>query len=153
MMLPVNSDFKIGPSSSEDIEYTSAINDALGMLPQEPVETWHTLHGGIYTRTVKIKKGMAIVGALILVPTTLVIHGTCVFNSGEREFSVDGQAVIPASANRMQAFYAIEDTWLSMAFATKAHTPYEAEEEFTEDAGLLLSRQLNAVNHFNITGE
>jgi hypothetical protein len=121
--------------------------------PQLPVETHHVLHGGMYARTITIPAGCVLTGALIRVPTLLIMDGHATVSTGGDVVTMRGRHVLAGSRGRKQAFCAHEDTHLTMVFATSARTVAEAEDEFTEDAHLLLSRQPGAVNHFVITGE
>lgn len=125
---------------------------------QLDIETWHVLHAGVYSRTIRIPgppepgKATALTGALIKVPTTLAICGHCAVLIGDaEEVLVDGYHVLAAAANRKQAFIAFADTWLTMSFKTNARTVEEAEQEFTDDHARLMSRR--GVNHVTITGE
>lgn len=144
---------QIRTMSQEAFEKVYAIEAFTKNLDQEQIETSHVLHGGIYSRTVKIKAGVVITGALVKVPTTLTIQGDVSFFANDHEVRVTGYAVIPASKHRKQAFIAHADSWLTMSFKTDAISVPEAENEFTDDADLLMSRQASSINHMNITGE
>ena len=139
--------------SQEDIAAAVEAEEILAELPQvESFETWHTLHGGTYTRTVKLKKGEAIVGALIKVPTTLIIHGSMHLYIGNKVEEIDGFSVIVAGKNRKQIMYALEDTYVTMRFYTRATSVQDAEKEFTDDADRLVSRLETSINHIIIGG-
>jgi hypothetical protein len=129
------------------------MQESLTHLPQEAISTHHVLHGGIYTRTVKVAKGVFIIGVIIKVPTTLIVNGDCTVNLGDQLVRLTGHCVIPASAGRKQAFMAHEDTYLTMSFATSATSIEQAEDEFTDDGKTLLSRHQDAINEIIITGE
>ena len=144
---------KVPAMSSGAIGKLLTLQADLAHLPQEQIATHHVLHGGIYTRTILIKKGVFIIGALVKVPTTLIIDGDCTVNIGEEIIRLKGHCVIPASANRKQAFVANKDTYLSMSFTTNAVTIEQAEDEFTDDGSLLVSRKEGAINQITITGE
>jgi hypothetical protein len=120
---------------------------------QVPIRTHHQIHGGIYTRTICIPAGVAMTGALLKVPTTLVISGDLTVYTGHDEMRVTGYAVIPGSAGRKQAVYAHADTWVSMSFPTQAMSVEEAENEFTDETDLLFSRNEGALNSVTITGD
>jgi len=47
--------------------------------PQIEVHTEHIIHGGIYTRTIRMKPGTYVMGALYKVPTTVVLSGNLCF--------------------------------------------------------------------------
>jgi formylmethanofuran dehydrogenase subunit D len=89
----------------------------------------------------------------VKIPTTLVINGDVTVYANEDEIRVTGYQFIPASAHRKQAFSTHSDTLLTMVFPTNAATIEEAEDEFTEEAALLMSRGSDAKNFINITGE
>lgn len=109
-------------------------------LPQIDMKTTHTIHAGIYTRTILIPEGAYITGALVKVPTTIIISGHClVYVGADDPLEFKGYYVLPASANRKQAFMAVGDTVLTMMFQTEARTVEEAEREFTDEIDLLLS--------------
>lgn len=121
--------------------------------PQSIVETHHVLHAGQYSRTVMIPAGMVITGALIKVATTLIVAGDCTVFLGDETIRMTGYNVLAASAGRKQAFIAHADTYLTMTFATDAETIEEAENDFTDEADMLLSRSEVGINKILITGE
>jgi len=144
---------KIASMTIADIDQVRVLEDMVAEMEQVEIETWHVLHGGMYTRTIEIPAGVVLTGALVRVPTVLVVSGdVSVFANGQ-EVRITGYSAIPASANRKQAFFAIQDTWLTMTFKTDASTVEEAEIEFAEEAERLMSRRQQATNHINITGE
>jgi len=144
---------QIYPMSRTAIDKVCALEKAMTQLPQEDITTWHVLHGGVYSRTIEIKAGVMLTGALVKIPTTLTVCGDIVVFVDNDRVRVQGYQVLPASGNRKQAFVAIQDTMLTMAFRTDATSVEEAEVEFTDDADLLMSRKADAVNFVNITGE
>lgn len=121
--------------------------------PQSPVETHHVLHAGQYSRTVMIPANMVITGALVKIATTLIVCGDCSVFLGDETIRVTGYKVLAASAGRKQAFIAHADTYLTMTFTTDAETIEEAEDQFTDEAEMLLSRSTVGINHILITGE
>lgn len=139
--------------SQESIARVQALEAAIIDMPQTAIETHHVLHGGQYVRTIFIPATVTIVGALIRVPTTLMISGDCTVYLGDEPVRVTGYAVLAASAGRKTAFYAHAPTYLTMSFATSAETIEEAEDEFTADAERLLSRSGRGTNTIVITGE
>lgn len=92
-------------------------------------------------------------GSLIKCATTLIISGHVLvyIDGGPKE--IIGYHVLAASANRKVGFVAIADTNLTMLFSTKADSIQQAEEEFTDEGHLLISRLANAKNRITITGE
>jgi hypothetical protein len=128
-----------------------ALEQANAEREQVDLAVDHVLHGGLYTRTVLIPAGVLLTGALIKVPTTLVIDGDATVFNG-REIRWTGRNVVPASAGRKVAFVAHADTWLSMIFATEAKTREDAEREFTDEWEMLASHK-SEFNSVLITGE
>jgi len=122
-------------------------------FPQEEISTYHTIHGGVYTRTIMIKKGVTISGAAIKVPTTLIFSGNVDILVGDDVLNLRGYKVVPASKDRKQIITANEDTFLTMVFATKATNVEDAENEFTDEADRLISRDPSSKNTYILTGE
>lgn len=112
----------------------------LGM-PQVDLPVSHALHAGMYHRTIIIPAGVAITGALIRVPTLLIVSGHCEVFTGTNVATLRGHHVLQAEAGRKQVFLAHADTHLTMIFPTAAVTVEEAEDEFTGEADRLQSRQ------------
>lgn len=131
-----------------EISLVSQFEDELLKLPQEEIETDHVIHAGIYTRTVKLKAECAMTGALIKIPTTLILSGDVTVYIGGESVRLTGHHAIAAQAGRKQAFVAHADTYITMSFATKAQTVAEAEQEFTDDYERLMSR--NGINKVQI---
>lgn len=130
------------PSMTPDqVGAVQRMEDFMLQCPQIDMPTVHSLHAGVYTRTIKIPAEGVITGALIQIPTTLIVAGKCTVIIGDKSFLIDGYHVFAASANRKQAFMAHEDTYITMIFKTAAENIEQAEEEFTEEAERLMSRQ------------
>lgn len=139
--------------SDEAIDKARRFETALRALPQSPVDTDHVLHAGQYSRTVFLPRGLVTTGALIKIPTTLVLAGDCTVYIGDEIVRATGYHVIAASAGRKQAFAVHADTYLTMTFPTSARTVEDAEREFTDEAEQLLSRAYADRNTVLITGE
>ena len=137
----------------EDIAKVRELEARLLAMPQVPIGTEHVLHGGLYARTIRIPEGVVLTGVLVRVPTLLIFDGHATVNLGGEAVALTGHHVLAASAHRRQAFLAHADTQLTMVFATQAKTVAEAEDEFTAEADLLLSRHPGALNRITITGE
>jgi hypothetical protein len=135
-----------------DLDKVRKLEGELSKLPQADIETLHLLHAGMYQRTIKIPAGVTLTGALIKRSTSLVVSGHCLVYIGEECLSLHGYHIVPASAGRKQAFVAVSDTYMTMSFATQAKTVEQAEEEFTDEAHLLMSRSSD-LNKILITGE
>lgn len=121
-------------------------------LPQVSLLTEHILHGGMYCRTVRLKANTVITGALIKVPTILVVCGHAKVLTGEGWTEIHGYNVFAASAPRKQVFVALGDVVITAVFPTKATTVEQAEQEFTDEAELLQSRTIGD-NIVTVTGE
>lgn len=144
---------RILPMSDDAIAQVRALETESLKAPQVDIPTSHVLHAGMYARTITIPAGVLLTGALIKCSTLLIISGDAfVFLDGETvEFN--GYGVLPASAGRKQAFVAKTDTRLTMIFATDATCVEEAENQFTDEPDLLLSRLPWAMNTVVVTGE
>ena len=113
---------------------------ALGM-DQIPIKTDHHFHAGLYSRTIRIPAGVMITGALISIPTLLIVSGHSTVFVGGESIELCGYHVLPGQAGRKQVFIAHADTDLTMIFATQATTVEQAESEFTDEFDLLGSRR------------
>lgn len=120
-------------------------------MPQVDIETRHVLHGGMYARSIMIPADTILTGALIKIPTILIISGDITVFIGDETLELHGYNVLPASAGRKQAFVAHTDTEMTMLFPCDAKTVEEAEKMFTDDADSLMSRHMK--NQIIITGE
>lgn len=118
---------------------------------QVPIATHHLIHAGVYARTITIPAGVVLTGALVKRATILILDGDAMVSRGDHCARFAGYHVLPASAQRKQAFYAYADTFLTMLFATQAQSVEQAENEFTDEADMLMSR--HGENTVLITGE
>lgn len=135
------------------IDMVRQLERVVATMPQQEVETHHVIHGGMYARTIMVPANAVLTGAMINVPTMLIINGSVRVTIGDEAVYLHGHHVLAASKKRKQAFMAIEDTWLTMVFATDAQAVEDAEKEFTDEADLLMSRRPAAKNVTIITGE
>lgn len=149
----VTTDNHIPPMSDAAIDSVKQLEDVALSCPQLPATTQHIIHGGMYARTVLVPKGAMLTGALIEVPTILIVNGHAEVFIGEESVIVEGYHCFAAATGRKQAFIALEDTYLTMIFPTSAKTVEEAEDWFTDEAHLLFSRKPDAHNIITITGE
>lgn len=127
--------------SDQAIGIVRCLERAATEFPQVHIETTHAFHAGLYARTVKIPAGVIITGALIKIPTLLIISGEVVMYLDGSPKKLHGYNVFAASAHRKQAFVAITDTHLTMLFPTTATTVEEAEAEFTDEVSLLMTNR------------
>lgn len=133
--LPAMTDEAIGKSRETE-------NRMLAM-PQINLPVSHALHAGMYHRTITIPAGVALTGALIKIPTLLIVDGDCEVFTGAEVARLTGHNVLQCQPHRKQVFLAHADTHLTMIFQTQAKTVEEAENEFTDDAARLQSRKEN----------
>ncbi len=98
------------------------------------------LHAGFYSRTIFIPKDTVAVGVTIRVDTQLVICGHVLMNDGTHVVEIDGYRVLECKGGRAQIARTLEDTYMTMSFATDAKTIEEAENEFTDEPEQLLTR-------------
>ncbi len=127
--------------STADAEKVGRLESRLRNMVQVPIATTHHFHAGMYARTIRIPQGVVITGALIRIPTMLIVSGHVTVFIGGDSIELRGYHVIPASAGRKQVFVAHADTDLTMLFPTSARTVEEAEAEFTDETKLLMSRR------------
>jgi hypothetical protein len=144
---------KISVMSESAIEKVRLVQNAMLKFPQIDLPVHHILHGGMYSRSLVIPAGVAIAGAFIQVPTTLVVSGNVTVYANDQAYEIDGYQVLVASAGRKQVFVAHTDTNMTMTFATDATTVEDAENEFTSEPDLLASRRHKDLNTTIITGE
>jgi hypothetical protein len=144
---------KILVMSESAIEKVRLVQNAMLKFPQIDLPVHHILHGGMYSRSLVIPAGVAIAGAFIQVPTTLVVSGNVTVYANDQAYKIDGYQVLVASAGRKQVFVAHGDTNMTMTFATDAKTVEDAENEFTSEPDLLASRRHKDLNTTIITGE
>lgn len=132
--------------SREDIAKIRGIREALKeelvANPDAEVEIpcEQHLHAGFYSRTIFIPKDTVAVGVTITKDTQLVISGHVLMNDGTHVVEIDGYRVLECKAGRAQIARTLEDTYMTMSFATDAKTVREAEDEFTDEPEQLLTR-------------
>ncbi len=140
--------------SAEAIDKVRAVEDHVLAMPQVSIFTEHVLHAGIYSRTIMIPAGVVITGALVKIPTQLIIDGhVLVYIGDDAPLQCQGHAVLAASAGRKQVFAALADTWLTMIFAFSVPDVEAAERHFTDEFKKLGSHRDPALNRTTITGE
>lgn len=144
---------RIAVMSESAIEKVRVVQNEMLKMPQVNLPVHHTLHGGMYSRSLVIPAGVALAGAFILVPTMLIVSGNVTVYANDQAYEIDGYQVLVASAGRKQLFVAHSDTSMTMLFATTATTVEAAEDEFTSESSLLASRRYEDLNTTIITGE
>ena len=142
------------PAMSEmAIDNVRQLEDYVLGAKQTDIPTEHVFHAGVYARTIMIPAGVILTGAMIKIATVLIVSGDFIVYIGNEAIERSGYHVFAASANRKQAFIAKTDTYMTMVFATDSKTVSDAEEQFTDDFGRLMSRHADAINHIVVTGE
>ena len=133
----------IAPMSQEAIGKVKRLEDfSLENLPQVEIRISEVLHAGMYARTAFVPAGLLMTGALIKIPTLLVIEGyVSVYVGDDEPLEVTGYSVLCAAAGRKQAFRTHSQTVITMIFPTAAKTAREAEDEFTSEAAMLQTRR------------
>ncbi len=126
---------------SLEVEKVRQLETAALAMPQVDIPTDHVFHAGMYARTIRIPAGVMLTGARILIPTILIISGDALVygENGPERFS--GYHVALGQCGRKQAFYALQDTYLTMLFPTGAKTVDAAEQQFTDEYEKLFSRK------------
>lgn len=127
--------------SNMDVEKVRRLERDLLQAEQVPITTTHHFHAGMYARTIRIPAGVMITGALIRIPTLLIVSGHVKVFIGGEVIELEGYRILPGQAGRKQVFLALADTDLTMLFATDATTVEAAEAEFTAEVDLLASRR------------
>lgn len=140
-------------ASDEGRARVQALEAEMSKQPQIIPLTHHVLHGGMYARTLHVNAGTALTGVEIELATILIVSGDCVVTNGDTSVELSGYNVIPGSAHRKQAFYAVGPLDMTMVFPTAARSITEAEDQFTKEAYRLLSRQCAESNIIIVTGE
>lgn len=137
--------YSIKPMSDEAISKAKQLEAQMLKMPQVNIQTTHTLHGGMYARTVKIPAGVLVSGAMIRVKTMMIVDGHIHLFVGDKTIKLKGHHVIPASENRKQAALAIKDSYVTMIFSTQASTVEEAEAEFTDEHEMLMTNKTRKI--------
>ena len=127
--------------TSADVEKVRGLESHLLGMEQVAIQTQHHFHAGLYSRTIRIPAGVMITGALINIPTLLIVSGHVTVFIGGETLELKGYHIVPGQAGRKQVFVAHADTDLTMTFATQAKTVEDAESEFTNQPTALMSRQ------------
>lgn len=129
---------RMPPAAIDRVRQVEAI---AATKPQVSVNVNHFLFAGMYVRTCTIPPRVMITGALVKIPTILVVNGDVLIYIGvEEPKRVTGYHVLTAEANRKQIFVGIEPTELTMLFPSDAKTVKQAEEQFTDEWRLLTTR-------------
>jgi hypothetical protein len=124
-----------------EVDAVRRLESASLALPQAPIATEHVFHAGMYARTIKIPAGVVLTGAQITIPTILIISGDALIYGENGAVRYAGYHVCLGQRGRKQAFFTLQDTYLTMLFPTEATTADAAERQFTDEYELLSSRK------------
>lgn len=137
--------------SDTEVSRVKALENEIIEKPQVELEMDHVIHGGMYARTCYVPAGVVFTGALIKIPTMVIVSGDVSVFVGDNVFRLGGYFVLPANTGRKQAFVAHADSTITMIFPTSGKTVEECEAEFTDEADRLMSRGSDH-NHVLVTG-
>jgi len=140
----------LGPMSMHAVDVVRCLEEESAKREQVEIPTEHVLHAGMYARTIMVPKDVALTGALIKIPTILILSGDAMVYTDQGPMRVFGHNVMCGAAGRKQAFWAQEDTFLTMIFPTEAKTVEDAEAEFTDELNKLMSRNDGAAKKVRV---
>lgn len=135
------SDIAIRSNSAELQERVRQVEDCILHCTQWNIETEHTLHAGLYARTVRVPAGVVFANVLIKIPTLVIIHGVVDVLDGKSGVRLEGYNVVSAPCPRKHVYITRTDIEMTMIFPTNAQTVAEAEAEFTDEVENLMSRR------------
>lgn len=139
--------------SQENIDKVKFIETlSLNFVDQINLPTANLIHGGMYARTLHMDAGTVLTGALLKIPTILIVSGDCAVFIGDETIELRGYTVLPGSALRKQMFYAHTDVDMTMLFPTDETTVDACERQFTDEHELLMTHRMTNVKTL-ITGE
>jgi hypothetical protein len=152
--IPTNLPISLVPALPASIDKVNRLAVAIKERLQPcPFVTEHTLHGGLYTRTVRLPADTVCAAVLIKVPTMLIIAGSADVYSNDEVIHVDGYTVLPGARGRKIAFTTYSEVAMSMVFPTAAKTVDEAQREFTDEHERLVPLSKAEDHLVLITGE
>jgi hypothetical protein len=140
-------------ATAAELQVIDELRLAMERCPQIDMPTEHILHGGMYARSIRMAPGDVVLGALILVPTLIVLNGSVSVLVGNRAVDYQGYNVIPGAAGRQSMFFAHSSLELTMIYPTRAKTVDEAEEEIFNQPDMLVSRKAGSEETVLITGQ
>lgn len=109
------------------------IESLLKACPQIYLEPEEHLHAGLYARTIRVPAGVVLTGALIKIPTLLIVSGEVMMSVGDQVKRYTGTNIFEGSAGRKTVFRAVDDVVITMAFASDASDFDEAVKQFTDE--------------------
>lgn len=127
--------------TAEAIEKVREYEARLLECEQADIEIKHLFHAGLYARTITLPKDGILTGALIKIPTIVIVNGDVLVYTGGDAVRLTGYHVLAGQAGRKQAFVALQETNITMMFATQEVSVDGAEREFTDEYEKLTSRR------------
>lgn len=128
--------------TDQAIDKVRALEAASLEMPQARIDIEHALHAGMYWRTLRMGAGLLMTGALIKIPTLLILDGDVTVFVGEDKIHLTGHNVLAGMPGRKQAFVSHSEVAMTMVFPTDATTVEAAEEAFTDEFDKLTTRRL-----------
>jgi len=153
LTVPLSAVTALVPPSQATLEKLAQAQELILAQPQVPVATEHLLHGGMYSRTIRLIPGVWMIGSLIRLATVLIVQGDCAVIVGDECAELSGYNVIPGCAGRKQLFLTRGPVEMTMIFPTSAATIEDAENEIFAEAGQLASRKDGSQDTITITGQ
>lgn len=153
LVAPIPTIAALVPPSPVMLDKLAQAQDIMFAQPQIPIATEHLFHGGMYARTIRLIPGMWMMGSLIRLATTLVIHGDCMIIVGDRQIELTGYNVIPGCTGRKQLFLTRGPVEMTMIFPTSVQTVAEAEDLVFAETDCLASRKDSSRDTTTITGQ
>jgi hypothetical protein len=132
---------ELPPTTAAGIAEVKALEAFNETMPPADVPTDHFIHAGCYVRTCRIAAGVLLTSALIKVPTVVIISGDVVIRADSESHRVSGYTVLRGMAGRKVAYHALQDTTITMIYATQKAAPEDCEPEFTGEYEHLLTRR------------
>lgn len=142
----------LSASSPDTLAKVERVADLVRRVEQVGVVTEHVIHGGMYSRTVRLGAGIVATGTLMKVPTLLIVHGDLDMLAGNERIEIRGYGVLAGSVGRKALFVTLSEVQMTMVSATKAQTVEEAERELTDEHEQLMSLRSES-DTILITGE
>lgn len=140
------------PADASTLAQLEQAHNEILKFEQIPVHTEHILHGGMYSRTIRLQPETRMVGSLITKATLLIVSGSCSILAGYRRVELEGYNVLAGCPGRKQLFITHTAVEMTMIFATQAKTVEAAENEVFGEADMLMSRKDASGDTITITG-
>jgi hypothetical protein len=114
-------------------------------IPQVDLKTQMLSHARMGVRTIFLKKGTALTGALTNIANVCIVSGdiSVTFENGVRR--ITGFHVLTAPAGFKRAGYAHEDTWWTTIWHTDKTDSRDMEDEMTSESEMLQTRRAGIV--------